>query len=783
MRKCWDSGRTRCEMRQGNRLWYRQPAKEWIEALPIGNGRMGAMVYGGANEERIQIDESSFWSGAPSDENNRPGTRELMWEIRKELSAQNYEKADLLGHNFIGNKNQYGTNMPVGELRIRILEGLSGRENQRQDEKLERSLFLEEGIAKTTFELGGSTYLRECFLSNPAQVFCLRLEADQPFSVEFHFAGIGNNTCFSDFDGENVLIEGDALETLHSDGKHGVHFQGCTKFSTDGMIRFQSGKLFVEKTRKIDVFLDLETTMFLSDPGRRAKQRVCVAWEKGYETLKEEHIADVSPLFHRMEISLGEEEKHDIPTDVRLAKAKAGEEDLALYALMYQYGRYLLIASSREDSPLPTHMGGIWNDNIYNNIDCTQDMHIDMNLQMQYWACAQTSLPECYQPFFRYLEEILIPSGEKTAKEAYGADGWTAHVVSNPWGFTSLGWAYNWGVFSLGGAWCAVMAWDYYEYTGDLDFLQQHGLPILEGAAKFVLNYVFWDEKKQYFMTGPSYSPENQFSVDGKHYFLSLSNTCDVILVRELLEDYRKAIDVLKETSSFRMELQNRASRVLEALPPYRIGKKGQIQEWFYDFEEPIPNHRHTSHLLGIYPFWQIKPEQEPELAKAARVSIARRCEQFEITSWGMNMLLGYFARLKDGEKAQEILRGIFQQIVRNNLASVMADLDTMWKGTWELDGNTGLTAAMTELLIQSHEKTIDLLPALPPAWKHGKLNGISIKNGGKADLTWKMGKLSKAVIQAGADGVYQIRYGKKILNKELKAGERLTLDEFLQEQ
>lgn len=524
--------------------------------------------------------------------------------------------------------------------------------------------------------------------------------------------------------------------------------------------------------------------MFLQNPAKRAKDQVMAAKKKGYEKLKKEHIEDVSSMFNRVNLYLGEEEKEQLPTDVRIEKARSGEEDLALYALIYQYGRYLLIASSRENSPLPTHMGGIWNDNIYNNIDCTQDMHIDMNLQMQYWACAQVSLPECYQPFFRYLEEILIPSGEKTAREVYKAHGWMAHIVSNPWGFTSLGWAYNWGAFSLGGAWCAVLIWDYYEYTQDLTFLRERGYSILEGAVRFVVDYVFWDEQKGIFMTGPSYSPENQFSVDGKDYFLALSNTCDIILVRELLSVYLKAREVLNEnihTSSDDF-LEAKVKEILDNLPPYKIGKKGQLQEWFYDFDEPIPNHRHTSHLLGLYPFWQIKPDEEPNLAGAAEVSIKRRYEDFEVTSWGMNMLIGYYARLKDGEKAQQILRDTFRQIVRANLASVMGDLDTMWKGTWELDGNTGLTAAISELLLQSDDRKIELLPALPPAWKYGSLEGISLKYDGKAEIIWENGALKKAIIKIGRAGTYQIRYREYLSVRNFKDGEIIRLDGVLKE-
>lgn len=773
-----------------NCLWYQAPAKEWIEALPLGNGRIGAMVYGGNSRERIQIDESSFWSGEPSENNNRLGTRALMEEIRHALLAEDYEKADAIGHDFIGNKNLYGTNMPVGEL---IIQRTGDLPEEYQSHI--RELNLVTGVAKTEFFDNGNGFARECFISNPAQVFCMKLENSSADDLEIRYEGIGNDTQLCGFeDGISMaFLKGNALESLHSDGKHGVHLEGCIKIATDGVISYGNHCLCIKGAKYVEVFLDLETTMFVEEPAELAKERVLRAFEKGYETCREEHIQDVKPLFERMDLSLGEEDKNEIPTDVRIRNAAEGKEDLALYALIYQYGRYLLIASSREDSPLPTHMGGIWNDNIYNNIDCTQDMHIDMNLQMQYWAAALCSLPECYQPFFRYMKTVLVPSGTKTAREAYEADGWTAHVVSNPWGFTSLGWAYNWGAWSLGGAWCAIMIWDYYEFTHDKAFLEKEGFSMLEGAVKFVLDYVFYDKKSGYYMAGPSYSPENQFAVDGKNYFLALSNTCDVVLIREVLDVYLKArkalgMDVsagvetgseVKNTESKQLQVEffgkytlaEKAELVLQKLPPYQIGKRGQIQEWFYDFDEPIPNHRHTSHLLGVYPFQQISQKDE-KLAEGVKRSIALRYEDFEITSWGMNMLLGYYARLGEGAGAWNILKDTFRRIVRCNLASVMADGTTMWQGTWELDGNTGLTAAMTELMIQSTEEEIVLLPALLPNWQNGHLVGVSTKNAAKADVFWKDGALEKAVIYPKEDGVYRVKYENCVLEKMLQAGE-----------
>lgn len=740
-----------------NKLWYKKPAEKWIEALPLGNGRMGAMVYGTPYVERIQLDESSFWSGAPSENNNRSGTKELMWKIRRALLEGDYEKADILGHGFVGNKNQYGTNMPVGELKLELL--LSGREEQKTAVNYERKLNLRSGISSVFFQTEENTFIRECFVSNPDQVFCLKMTGKNKYSLKLWYEGIGNNTEIKAFQNGMGIIAGDARETLHSDGKHGVHLEGCAKINTDGTVSFRENSIYVEDAKKMELFIDLETTMFLKNPKETAENRCCEAGTKGYEECRTVHIKDVQALFDRIDISLGEEEKNGFPTDERIQKAAEGEEDLALYSLMYQYGRYLLIASSREDSPLPTHMGGIWNDNIYNRIDCTQDMHIDMNLQMQYWAAAQCNLQECYMPFFRYMEEVLIPSGTKTAKEAYGADGWTAHVVSNPWGFTSLGWAYNWGVWSLGGAWCAVMVWDYFSYTRNLEFLEKRGFKILEEAVKFVLDYVFWDEKSGCYMTGPSYSPENQFRKDNKNYFLALSNTCDVLLVRELLTAYHKAEKTLGKISG-QSKCSRRAQEVRKKLPPYQVGKKGQLQEWFVDFEEAIPNHRHTSHLLGLYPFCQIQPDRDRVLKAAAEQSIAGRRQDFEITSWGMNMLIGYYARLKNGEEAQQIIRETFRKIVQPNLASVMADENSMWKGTWELDGNTGFTAAVTELLVQSSEEEISFLPALPSSWKNGYLKGICLKNGGKADVYWKDGKLEKAEIYVEGNQACRIRYG-----------------------
>lgn len=756
-------------------LWYEQPASEWIEALPLGNGRMGAMVYGGAIEETIQIDESSFWSGEPSSENNRADTYELMWKIRKELLQENYEEADRLGHDFVGVKNQYGTNMPVGNLKMTILNA------DRNVSCYERSLSLAQAIAVTSFQAGDIRVKREVFLSNPDQAAVIRISSDKPLSLSVRYEGIGHDAHIEEQISANdaccFRIVGNARETLHSNGNCGVHLEGCMLVECDGTVGFEEGTVSLNNCQDITLYIDLETDMFLTDPAGLALKRVTAAREKGYASVKQAHVNDVEPMYRRMSISLGGEELCQVPTDKRIEKVAAGEKDPDLYRLMFSFGRYLLIASSREDSPLPTHMGGIWNDNIYNNMDCAQDMHVDMNLQMQYWAAAQCNLPECYAPYFKYLENVLIPSGKETAKQEYHARGWAAHVVTNPWGFTSLGWSYNWGVYATGGTWLALLAWDYFEYTKDMEWFKNTGFPILEGAAAFALDYVFYDEKSGYYMAGPSYSPENMFRANGKDYFLSLSTTCDVLLIREILEVYQKASALMKKQDD---ALAAEAKKVAEKLPPYQIGKHGQLMEWFHDFEEPIPNHRHTSHLLGIYPFHQIVPERDKELAEAVKISILRRHEDFEITSWGMNMLLGYYARLGMGNEAHAILTETFERIVKPNMASVMSDAESLWCGTWELDGNTGLTSAMAEMLVQSFEDEVILLPALPDEWPEGSLCGIRIKGGHELNLTWRDSKPVQVELFAAADGKLNIRYAKKQTEITVKRGEKVILENIV---
>lgn len=747
------------------KIWYLSPAKNLHEALPAGNGRIGAMVYGGTQEEKIQIDESTFWSGEPSDENTKKGTYELCGELRELLMDGKLDEADLAGRNFVGNKKNYGTNLPVGNLELRlILEG--------EITEYYRDLDMETAVLHTNFKVDDLWMNRELFVSNPDSVMVVRMTGERCFGMEIDFKGIDNNVRIVGIDDDDLLIEGEAFEEVHSDGQTGVKLRGRIRILSDGQVCGAK----IKEANCITLLVDMRTTMFESAPDELVKATLDKATVIGYEELKDRHIRDYAALFSRVDFQLKDKlPVEDLPTDKRIWNVSAGRKDIGLDCLLFHYGRYLLIASSREDSPLPTHMGGVWNDNIYCRADCTQDIHIDMNVQMQYLLANSSNLTECAKPLWDWINQKLLPSGMRTAKEAYKARGFVGHVVSNAWGFSGLGWAYNWGVWAMGGTWLATMAWLQYKYTCDEIFLKDTAYPIIKNAALFAVDYLFRDKHSEMLMSGPSYSPENHFGHGGKSYCLSISNTCDILLIREIFENALEAAKIVGDQDEVYEEI--RAKK--ELLPPYKIGSLGQLQEWFWDFDEIIPGHRHTSHLLGFYPYHQIQLDREPELSKAVRVSVERRQKHCEITSWTMALFMSYYARLRDGEQAYVVLQETIRRMVKPSLISCMGDALTMWDDTWELDGNTGLTSAISEMLIQviprDEEDILLLLPALPQDWPEGEVTGIRAEGGIKADMHWADSALQDVFLYADYDTDVYVRWNEKTVLLRLQAGKKYS--------
>ncbi|MHB9034181.1 MAG: glycosyl hydrolase family 95 catalytic domain-containing protein [Anaerolineae bacterium] len=742
-------------------VWYFRPAERWSEALPLANGRLGAMLYGGPRAERLALSEVTFWSGEPSAENVPPGAADLLPGVRRLLLAGDYAGATALAQGMVGRKLNYGTNLPFGNLRLFY----DHMELEAGDYR--RELDLDTGVARVSYRLGGYAYNREVFISAPHQVLALRLATDRPAGLNIRIALDGDEQpwrCTAE--GADILaMEVLARETQHSDGLSGVNGRALLRvLSRGGLTRAVMGsQLALRGGQEALILLAAATDFGGADPQALCAERIEAAGQLTWEELAAAHVAEHRRWFRRCGLDLGPAPTPALPLDERLAAVRAGADDPQLCALFFQFGRYLLLGSSRPDSPLPAARQGAWNDNTACRIGWTDDYHLDINTQMNYWVAETTGLGACCLPLCRWVAETLVPSGRLTARALYGAQGWAAHTVSNAWGYSAWGWDTRWGVFPTGGIWAALHLWDHYRFNPDTRFLAGTAYPVLRGAAKFVSSYLF-DDGRGHLLSGPSNSPENSFLVDGGNYTLSLSPTVDNVLVRELLNACLDASETLGVDADLRAQWQ----AILAQLPPYRVGRHGQLQEWLEDYAEAVPGHRHTSHLLGLYPYAQITPRGTPELAQAARVSFERRMQaaHYEEGAWARNNTTGFYARLHDGPAAYASL-----------LTTLRVEADTaLTAGTrlapanaYEMDYNTGVGAAMAEMLLQSQAGELELLPALPPAWPRGRVTGLCARGGYTLDITWEGGKLREAVIRASRDGFCRLRAG---------AAVRVTLDE-----
>lgn len=738
-------------------LWYAQPAKVWMESLPIGNGRLGAMTYGGIEEEKLALNESTMWSGQYNENQNKPFGREKMNQLRKLFFEGKLSEGNrIAGDNLHGNQTSFGTHLPIGDLKMQFIYP----EGKVTDYR--RSLSLDEAVSSVSFNSGGVNYKREYFATNPDNVLVLRLTADKQKSITMNMGLDLMRQADLSVENNQLVFTGKVDFPLHGPG--GVCFEGRIAVLADnGEVKMEQSGVSIKEADTVTLIVDVRTDYKSPDYKTLCADGVEKAAVKSYDELKQAHIKDYNTLYNRVSIHFGQDANRAMPTDVRWKQVKEGKTDTGLDALFFQYGRYLTIASSRENSPLPIALQGFFNDNKACNMGWTNDYHLDINTEQNYWAANVGNLAECNAPLFTYIKD-LAHHGAKTAEVVYGCKGWTAHTTANVWGYTPASSTIIWGLFPMAGSWIASHLWTQYEFTQDKQYLAETAYPLLKGNAQFILDFLAKDPKSGYLMTGPSISPENWFrTAGGEEMVASMMPACDRELAYEILSNCVRASEILDTDREFADSLRT----AIAQLPPIQLRANGAIREWFEDFEEAHPNHRHTSHLLALYPFSQITLEKTPELAEAARKTIENRlsAENWEDTEWSRANMICMYARLKDAQEAYKSVQLLQGKLSRENLMTVSPGGIAGAEGDiYSFDGNPAGTAGMAEMLIQNHEGYVEFLPCLPVEWKDGSFKGLCLKGGAEATAEWTDAVINKASLKATADQVLKVKIpqGKK---------------------
>lgn len=756
-----------------DKLWYSQPAKSWMtEALPIGNGYLGAMFFGGVEEERIQFNEESLWRGGKGEWDeynggNREGAHKHLPEIRRLLDEGKFDEAHQLANKELtgiikGPTKEgwvgFGSYQSFADVFVKTKQ-------EGQIEAYRRELNISESVGTVSYKAGTVNHKRAYFASYPKRVLVFRYENDAVSGTDYEIRheSLHKNIEVS-FTDNQFIIDG-RLEN------NNMGFESRMLVDTDGVVAFDNGQLIIKSAKYVSFYLSAATDYVNDYPdytGRdyKALNKKLIADVKSisYEEIKAEHIEDYTSLYSRMSLQLGEEKNDTIPTNERLRSYAEGQTDPSLEALYFQYGRYLMISSSRPGS-LPANLQGKWNNS--NKPPWASDYHANINIQMIYWPVEVTNLSECHEPLMEYIDK-LRPPGRKTAQEVFNTRGWVVNTMNNTFGFTAPGWRFPWGFFPGGAAWYGRHVWDHYDFTGDREFLQNKGYPIMKEAALFWLDYLTKD-REGYLVSSPSYSPE--------HGGISTGAYMDIQIAWDIFTNCIKACEVLGSDEEFKKELIAAKNKLL----PLRIGKWGQLQEWKEDRDDPENKHRHVSHLYALYPSSQVNLEDTPELAEAAKVSLNGRGD--DGTGWSIAWKINFWSRLLDGNHAYKLLRRAMQ--LTSDGGVNMKDGGGLYANLlsthppFQLDGNMGATAGMAEMLLQSHTDVIHILPALPDSWPNGKITGLKARGGFEVDIEWERGKLIGVKVKSILGNLSKLKYGDSLI--EVKLGKDESKDYLIE--
>jgi len=748
------------------KLWYNQPADasvaddpngwkddpEWLKALPLGNGSLGLMVFGDVNKERIQLNEESMWSGSPAD-NDNPEAAAALPKIRQLLFEGKYKEATELTNQTMvckgaGSGHGNGAEVPFGCFQtlgdLWIDHGKSAKY-----ENYHRELDLNEAVVRVRYTQDGVDYQREIFTSSPDQVMVARFTADKPGQISFR-GTLTRPERYQTFAENEQLVMAGAL----SDGKGGEGLQYMARLkavSKNGEVRFEGDQMIVENADEVTLLLSASTNHLLEYPNYSGRdyetitsQNLERAATKSFEELKRAHISEYQQYFQRVNLDLTPGEITPVPTDERITQFKQNPADPHLVELMFQYGRYLLISSSRPGT-LPANLQGIWANKI--QTPWNGDYHTDVNVEMNYWPAEVTNLSDMHLPLFDLIESLVEP-GTKTARTQYDLDGWVVHPITNIWGYTSPGEAASWGMHTGAGAWISTHIAEHYAFTGDQDFLKRM-YPVLESSVRFYLDWLVEDPESGKLVSGPAVSPENTFiAPDGSRCQISMGPAHDQQVIWQLFTDFQMAANALGVNN----ELIDRVTEAKSQLAGPEIGSDGRLMEWAEEFPEAEPGHRHISHLFAVHPGFQISMAKTPEWAAAAKKSLDYRIENGGgHTGWSAAWLISQYARLHEAEKARESLNTVLAKSTSPNLFGQHPP--------FQMDANFGATAGIAEMLLQSHTGNISLLPALPADWKDGQVSGLLARGGFEVSMTWKQHRLIKVEVLSKLGSPFILEY------------------------